>query len=193
MTQACERFRSDLPAYLDDALAGETRTELRRHLGDCGMCRQFAVEREPSLLFAAPAVEAVDLDERESRQILEAVRGAVALRQAAARLEKPHAGRAPGRAAAAAIAAAAVGSLLFWSLPRHHTAPGQIAAVAPVMIPQATAAVTLKSSGSRPVFPQAPGDTAVTPASATVYEWTPASGDVKDPKIVWIVDRSLDI
>jgi hypothetical protein len=31
------------------------------------------------------------------------------------------------------------------------------------------------------------------PASATIYEWNPGTGSPGDPKIVWIVDRSLDL
>jgi hypothetical protein len=37
------------------------------------------------------------------------------------------------------------------------------------------------------------GEEALAPATATVYEWNPASNSPDDPKIVWIVDRSLDL
>jgi anti-sigma factor RsiW len=31
------------------------------------------------------------------------------------------------------------------------------------------------------------------PSSATIYEWNPGTASPDDPKIVWIVDRSLDL
>jgi hypothetical protein len=31
------------------------------------------------------------------------------------------------------------------------------------------------------------------PATATIYEWNPGTASPGDPKIVWIVDRSLDL
>jgi hypothetical protein len=40
--------------------------------------------------------------------------------------------------------------------------------------------------------PAARGSSRTFPADATIYDWNPGAG-VEEPRVVWIVDRSLDI
>jgi hypothetical protein len=44
--------------------------------------------------------------------------------------------------------------------------------------------------GSTPVAQPASGG--ILPAEATIYDWNPGAGP-EEPRVVWIVDRSLDI
>jgi predicted anti-sigma-YlaC factor YlaD len=49
----CTLFRDMLDAYLEETLEEDRREVFRGHLRSCGACRSWAVEHDPSLLFAA--------------------------------------------------------------------------------------------------------------------------------------------
>jgi predicted anti-sigma-YlaC factor YlaD len=48
----CKTFQQQLPAYLDETLAEPERSAWRQHLAGCGECREWAIEQEPTLIFA---------------------------------------------------------------------------------------------------------------------------------------------
>jgi hypothetical protein len=50
--------------------------------------------------------------------------------------------------------------------------------------------VAVPAPGFAPAAQKAP--TATFPADATIYDWNPG-GTSEEPRVVWIVDRSLDI
>lgn len=47
---SCNTFRQQLDQYLADSLSEDERGSWRSHLRDCGACRAWALDREPSLL-----------------------------------------------------------------------------------------------------------------------------------------------
>lgn len=54
----CDEVVAVLDEYLDDTLDGVRRDALRAHLRSCGRCREVAIRRDPSMLFAvAPRSE----------------------------------------------------------------------------------------------------------------------------------------
>jgi hypothetical protein len=91
--------------------------------------------------------------------------------------------RSTGRRRRAAIASAAAVAAMTLLLPGAARRPARTAATA-VSPPVETAA---------PGFaPAARGSSRTFPADATIYDWNPGAG-VEEPRVVWIVDRSLDI
>jgi predicted anti-sigma-YlaC factor YlaD len=104
----CNVFRELLSSYLDESLEEDRRGSFRRHLRECGPCRERALAEEPSLLFAA-AHEPI-----ASQQNVEACAVAVTARirqqRLARRLQKS---RRPWLAAAAAIVIVIAGGLIW--------------------------------------------------------------------------------
>jgi anti-sigma factor RsiW len=166
----CAGFSSRLADYASDALPRPERSALKAHLGSCPDCRREAVELDPTILFGLASSS--EVDETEARRILSNVRGAIAIAEASRRMS-PAARPARRLRSAGGIAAvvAAVALLHPFHLPRRPDA----AASSPV---PAAAAEPAAASG-------------IVPASATIYEWN--TGADTDAKVVWIVDRSLDI
>jgi hypothetical protein len=121
-------------------------------------------------------------------RILEGVRAGVALKRAELRLARPlsrrsrRRGEGRSRRKAAAAVAAAVVLMLALSTssgPRRASAPAAAAAAV-------TPAFASVSTGKPAVGPA--GQT----GTATVFEIAPGAGS-DEPRVVWIVDRSLDI
>lgn len=179
MTDACGSLAARVEAYRDDRLAGEERRAFRDHLASCASCRGEAIASEPTLVFAVAAAPRPVAD-AEARAILENVKAAIAVREAGRRLENgAHRGRRP----AAALGAAAILALAFSApLARRPSAP--VAARPP-------APAGIAGAANRIVRPG--GEESSMPTSATIYEWNPGTASPDDPKIVWIVDRSLDL
>jgi len=176
----CRALPARLDAYRRDDLADGDRRAFRRHLAECAECRSEAIASEPTLVFAVAPAETVG--EAEARTILENVRAALAVREAARRLERA----APrARRAAAGLGVAAILALAF-SAPLARR-PRTIAAGA--ARPPAPSGIA--GAANRIVRPG--GDEPSMPATATIYEWNPGTASPEDPKIVWIVDRSLDL
>ncbi len=175
MSSSCDRTRASLAGYALDALSAEDRGAAREHLRRCPECRAAAAAADPVLLFSAMPEPRVDAAEVAS--VVSSVRAAIAWKEAERRVAPslPD-GRARRRRARVAAAAAmflltlAVPSGLRSPAPERDgaagTPPGEVSAVA-------APAGAVKASGG-----------------ATVYDWNPGEGE---PRVVWIVDGSLDI
>lgn len=191
MTLSCPETRARFSDYVDERLPREERSALRAHLVDCPACRGEAGAEDPALLFASVTPEAVSAEDTE--RVLLAVRAGIALKSVERRIASP-ARRLAGTAAA--VAAAALLAITTGSGP--GPAPREVA-------PRASAPGVAKSGGTpmsigvnapatRPPaspFAEAAGPAkGKLPADATIYDWNPGGGQ---PRVVWIVDRSLDI
>jgi anti-sigma factor RsiW len=171
---------SSIAAYRRDDVSEPERRALRAHLSACPACRDRAIAADPTLIFGLAPVE-VPADETEARLVLENVRAAIAMRTASRKIEATHARH--GLRSAAVVAAAALLALTS-SAPRRPRAATASAARAPRNGFQDAATKIVRPGGD---------DSPSMPSSATIYEWNPGSASPDDPKIVWIVDRSLDL
>jgi hypothetical protein len=149
---------------------------MREHLAACGDCRRAAEAADPTLRFARPGRDRVSASEIE--EILAAVRAGVSLMEAERRI-----GTTRRRRGLAGTAAAAVLALLTLLLPGGSARrPSSDAAEEPKVSSAATA-----------LQPAAlPEETEPIRTNATVYDWNPGAGR-EEPRVVWIVDRGLDI
>jgi predicted anti-sigma-YlaC factor YlaD len=181
----CGILRGSFEDYLADALPAPQRRILREHLAACPECRGLAVEKDPTFVFARPVRDEVTPE--ETARVLSAVKTGVALMETEKRIRRTRRRLAGGTAAAAAVVA------LVLLLPgvRHGAGtaapptgtaslPGQPLAPSPVSSDAALSAAALPAESSAPA-----GD-------ATVYDWNPGAGR-EEPRVVWIVDRGLDI
>ncbi len=177
MSARCDRVRELLSDYLGDALPADQVRDFRDHLSSCDDCRDDIVSREPSLLFTRVVRDEVSSE--DVARVLSGVRTGIALQGAQRKLDRA---RSTGRRRAALASAAAVAAMTLL-LPGAARRPARTALVA-VSPPIETAA---------PGFaPAARGSSRTFPADATIYDWNPGAG-VEEPRVVWIVDRSLDI
>ena len=183
MSAICPIVLAGLDDYLSDALPAPQRRILREHLAACDACRSAAVSRDASVHFARRIEEDVPADEVAG--VLAAVRTGVAHIEAEKRLRRPGRGRRAAAAAAAialaALLAPAVSSRREAAVPVASASAGaRVTATAPRAIPAASVATAAAGE---------PGDPG---SSATVYELNPGAGR-EEPRVVWIVDRGLDI
>ncbi|MEO8347778.1 MAG: hypothetical protein ABI610_02615, partial [Acidobacteriota bacterium] len=140
--------------------------------------RDEVVSREPSLLFTRVVRDEISAE--DVARVLAGVRTGIALHEAERKLDRS---RSSGRRRRAAIASAAAVAAMTLLLPGAARRPARPALTA-VSPPVETAA---------PGFaPAARGSSRTFPADATIYDWNPGAG-VEEPRVVWIVDRSLDI
>ena len=178
MSARCEAVRERLSEYLEDALPAQEVRDFREHLASCDGCRDAVVAHEPSLLFTRVTRDEVSAEDVE--RVLAGVRSGITLREAERKLADARSNRRRRPAALASAAAVAAMTLLLPGTVRRQT-PTAITAVSP---PVETAA---------PGFaPAARGSSETFPADATIYDWNPGAG-VEEPRVVWIVDGSLDI
>lgn len=173
---ACESVRGRLTGYLEDRLIAADARSVREHVAGCAACRADAVSRDPSLLFARAGSE--DVSSEDVAAVLAGVRAGLALRATERKLGNRSSRRRLGATAAAAALAAMV-----LVLPGSGRRPAETLTVA---APAPAAA----SPGFSPAGVASPGGTF--PADATIYDWNPGAG-TEEPRVVWIVDRSLDI
>jgi hypothetical protein len=181
MTFSCGEVRDRFEAYGSEALTAGERGAVREHLRSCEPCREEASAADPLFLFAGAAPAPTEA----TAGVLAAVRAGIALKTAERRLEVPTARR---RAGALASAAAAV--LLTLLVPGAPARRAPADAVATQGRPAARSFVP--ASNTRPageILPKA-GGTKQYPADATIYDFGSGAGE---PRVVWIVDRSLDI
>jgi anti-sigma factor RsiW len=173
----CGTVRERLPGYLEDALPAGDRSELRNHLASCEGCRREIARIEPSLLFAR--IPADEVSSEDVLAVLAGVRAGIALAETERRV-----GRSRGRSRRrlAAMTSAAALALMTLVLPGSGRRPIESAAKTPP--------VTAPAPGFAPAAQKAP--TATFPADATIYDWNPGTAS-QEPRVVWIVDRSLDI
>jgi hypothetical protein len=190
MSPLCPILRAagSLEDYRRDALPAPQRRILRDHLAACAECRGLAAAQDPTMLFARP-FSAEELPEEDARRILANVRTAVAFAETERRIRRSSRRRFAG----AAAAAAAFGALLLMT-PGGGSDRVELAAARPT--PSATgdaSAAAPSELASRAVQPAAlTAETDGLPTDATVYEWSPGAGR-EEPRVVWIVDRGLDI
>jgi anti-sigma factor RsiW len=174
----CVQVRGRLPEYLDDALPADDARALRGHLAVCGACREDLAATEPTLLFARVSPEEVSPE--DVRRVVEGVRTGVALKETERKLAL---GRARRRSRVAAMASAAAVAAMTLMMPGSSRST-----VEPPIASRPSAAS--RAPGFSPAARRAPSTTF--PADATIYDWNPAAG-TEEPRVVWIVDRSLDI
>jgi anti-sigma factor RsiW len=181
MSAICSILRTSFDDYLADALPAPQRRMLREHLAACEECRREAVAKDPTFAFARPfAPEPVAAE--DAARILGAVRTGVALRRTEQKLGASRRRIAGGAAAAAAAIALAV------LLPSGGGSAHRIVAAAarPPAGPSASLEASAVQPAARPVEP------AVSSSEATIYDLNPGAGR-EEPRVVWIVDRGLDI
>lgn len=179
MSALCSVVRARFGEYAEEFLTESQRGEVREHLRRCRPCASEAAAFDPTLVFAAAPPEQVSAEEIAT--ILSAVKTGIALENTERRLKRAPKGRRAG--AAAAAAAAAVLTLLLPGASRREAKPPAEAAA----IPQP------QTAGPQDHLPAArPSDSGTFPAKATIYDWSPGAGE-GEPRVVWIVDRSLDI
>jgi hypothetical protein len=177
MTLSCGEVRARFEGYAAEALPSTERAAFREHLADCDGCRAEASSSDPSLLFAVARPEIASSE--ETAAILASVRSAIAVRSAERRLARRK--NRLGLAAAAAVVA-----LLGIALVR----PGNRTERSARAVARPPSAQTVEPAAA-PFAPAAEArPDSKFPASATVYDWNPGGGQ---PRVVWIVDRSLDI
>lgn len=179
MSAICPIVRSSFADYVSDALPAPQRRILRDHLAACPECRDLAAAQEPALLFARP-FPPEELPAADAARILANVRTAVAFAETEKRIRRTSRRRITLSGAAAA--AAAFTALLFVAPGTGARRPESVAASRPT--PGLESAPALQPAGL-------PSD-AETSAEATVYDWNPGAGR-EEPRVVWIVDRGLDI
>ncbi len=184
MSLSCPEVRARFARYAAEALGVEERRAVREHLADCPSCFEEAAASDPTVLFVRAGSEEVSAE--EVAQVLSAVRTGIALKAAEQRLD-----RRRTRRPVAALASAAAAVVLMLALPGSPSRrqPDASQAAGPRLARAEAAGGTLlpaaESAGSEKGKPP-PGF----PAEATVYDWNPGGGQ---PRVVWIVDRSLDI
>jgi hypothetical protein len=200
----CLIVRASFEPYRRDTLPAPQRRMLREHLLACEGCRDAAAAEDPTLRFARPLHERVS--EGETREILSAVMTGVDLLKTERRIRmgsaRPSRRLRIGSAAAASVAAVAAAVLLSSGsgiLQTPAMPVGAVGARAAAPASPASASVSPQASVS-----SAPASTtALQPAAmagadpapssdATVYDWNPGAGR-EEPRVVWIVDRGLDI
>ena len=185
MSAICGILRGSFEDYLSDALPPPQRKILREHLAACAECRDLAVEKDPTFVFARPVHDEVTPE--ETARILSAVKTGVALMETEKRIRRTRRRLAGGTAAAAAVAA------LVLLLPgaRHGTGTSAAPSGTQASLPAKPPASSPLSSDAALSAAALPADSA--PAGdATVYDWNPGAGQ-EEPRVVWIVDRGLDI
>jgi len=182
----CGILRESFDDYLADALPAPQRRMLREHLAACDACRDAAADRDASLVFARPAA-AEEIGPDETAAILAAVRTGVSHIETERRIQ----GARSGQRRSAAVAAAAAVSLLALTMPGGALRPVARVAALPdsAPVPTRTASEPPKAELEPAVLPVEAAEPA---SNATVYDLNPGAGR-KEPRVVWIVDRGLDI
>jgi hypothetical protein len=173
----CPIVRGGIEDYLADALPAPQRRILREHLEGCPECAAAATAKDPTLVFARRFEE--NLAAGEGERILAAVRTGMALMESERRIARTRARRRSIGLATAAAAVVAVCTLLLWggSASRPDADAARVAAPA---VPSALQPAAV------------PAEAGLPSSSATVYDWNPGAGR-EEPRVVWIVDRGLDI
>lgn len=186
MSASCGTILERVPAYLEDALTADERREFRNHLASCPACRNRVAGVEPSLLFARVGPE--DVSAEDVARVLAGVRAGIALARTEKRVGGPSRGTRRRMAAMASAAALAAMTLVLpGSARRPADSIGTPLAVSPAPAAEANPA---SAPGFAPASEKAPS--ATFPADATIYDWNPGAAS-QELRVVWIVDRSLDI
>ena len=182
----CGIVRKSFDDYRQDALPAPQRKMFRDHLAACAECRGAAVAGDPTFRFARPLADSVS--EGESREILAAVRTGVDLLRAQRRLGKSSRKLRISSAAAAAVAAIVLLSS-GWGVLQSRPAPKGVVAAAPASV---LSAAPDQAPASAAELQPAGLSEGISSPDSTVYDWNPGAGR-EEPRVVWIVDRGLDI
>jgi anti-sigma factor RsiW len=187
MTLSCSEVRDRFDAYGAEALAAGERRAVREHLGSCEACRAEASTFDPLFVFARAGAAPILPD--ETAGILALVRTGIVLKKAERRLQSPPVRRRMGKLFSAAAAVAL--TLLVPGAPARRSFPdappvereaarrSYVPAGNPAPAPAPAGEILEKTGGARKY-----------PADATIYDFSPGAGE---PRVVWIVDRSIDI
>ena len=186
MSAICGIVRDGLGDYLADALPAPQRRILRDHLAACPACREAAVERDASLVFARRLEGDESISPDEVADVLASVRTGVAHIETERRLRRS----GKGRRVAAAAAAVALAALLAPAVSSRRESGAPVASTDAGVRVTATAERAVPATGIEPAA--APSEASAPDSSATVYELNPGAGR-EEPRVVWIVDRGLDI
>jgi anti-sigma factor RsiW len=180
----CPIVRESLADYVGEHLPAPQRRILREHLAGCEECREAAAARDASLVFARPFA-AEDVAPDEAASILASVRTGVGHIEAERRIRASR----PSRKRAVRVAAAAAVSVLALTIPAGSRRDARVAPA-----PAAPAVPTRVAAASSAGLAEAalPEEAASPSEGATVYELNPGAGR-EEPRVVWIVDRGLDI
>ncbi len=180
MSASCGRVRGDLLAYGREELSAADRLAVREHLAGCAACRTEAASADPVLLFSG--LSAAPVSSTEVASVVASVRAGIALRQSERRIEGHPVGRSLGKGRGRALRAAAAAAVVALT----------IAVPSGLRSPDAPAGSGIVTGAPRAGFASAAGPEGAAKASAgaTVYDWNPGAGE---PRVVWIVDGSLDI
>ena len=174
MSALCPILRGSFGDYLADALPAPQRRILRDHLLACEDCRRLAVAEDATYLFARPLRENVTA--AETGRILDAVRTGVAFLETERRIR-----RVARRRVAGGLAAAAAVVVMLLVVPGGRRPESEAAAPEPSSSPAAHVQSVALSN-----------ETVSASSDATVYDLNPGAGR-EEPRVVWIVDRGLDI
>lgn len=188
MSPLCPIVREGLADYLGERLPAPQRRILREHLASCAECRDAAAARDASLVFARPSAAAEEVFAGETASILASVRTGVAHIEAERRIRASR--PSGGRKRAGRVAAAAAVILLVLTIPAGFRRDARVASV-PAAAPVPTHAAAEPSAAGLSAA-GLPEETAAPADGATVYELNPGAGR-EEPRVVWIVDRGLDI
>ena len=183
MTFSCGEVRDRFVAYGSEALAAQERGAVREHLRSCEPCRKKASAADPLFLFVGAGAAPVAAE--ATAGVLAAVRAGIALKTAERRLEVPTARRRLGALASAAAAVAL--TLLVPGAPARRAPRDTLATQGGPAARSFAPASNKRPAGE--LLPKA-GGTKTYPADATIYDLGSGAGE---PRVVWIVDRSLDI
>jgi predicted anti-sigma-YlaC factor YlaD len=179
MTFSCAETRARWEGYAAEALEARERRAVREHLAECESCREEAAPADPGLLFSQMASARVSDEDVE--QVLAGVRAGIAFKRTERRFA-----RRPARGWATVAMIAVV--LLLLSGQRTGRAPMNTRAGSETAARGTAVEVPAASAAASPLPEAAPKTSSS--GSATVYDW---SSDRSQPRVVWIVDRSLDI
>ncbi|HKD11250.1 MAG TPA: zf-HC2 domain-containing protein [Thermoanaerobaculia bacterium] len=187
MSISCQETRALFALYGAEALDSLKRREMREHLTACQPCRAEAEGTDEGLLFAFAGLEEVTPQEVE--RVLAGVRAGLDWKRVERRVApaRPFRGRRGFLAAAAALVA------LTLAIPELSPRPEPSAPTPAKTVrlePDPSASPVLTQGQPAVLSPSSGTTNGTTPASATIYDWNPGSGQ---PRVVWIVDRSLDI
>jgi len=116
----CNVFREMLDPYIEDSLEEERRRWFRGHLRECSSCRDWALGRDPSLLFAV--ADAAPADPAPAEACAAAVSAQIRQQRLSKRL---HHRRRPWLAAAAAAVVAVSGGLAWRTILGDGGSPGR--------------------------------------------------------------------
>lgn len=185
MSAICGLLRDSFDDYLGDRLPAPQRRILREHLAACDACRADAVSWDASFVFARPFAEE-EIAPAEATAILASVRTGVAHIET----ERRVGGAGRGRRRAAVAAATGIAALLALTVTGGSTRRGVAVAALPAPAHELAPPAESPAAGVEPA--RLPAEAAAPLSNATVYDLNPGAGR-DEPRVVWIVDRGLDI